>query len=122
MIEGILAEWFASQTEEARTAYFTNGVAHASMETMRAQMTHLYEALKAEGLHEYHCRRVINRMLYGTAEPPGIKTFAQRLIMLQPTAFTMSGQLVSNGAAQALIDELSKIEGFDEEPLQVQQD
>lgn len=120
MIEGILAEWFSKQTEEMQAAYETNSVAFASMETTRAMMTYLYEMLRAEGLHVYHCRRVINRMLYGTPEPPGIASLAERLMMLQPTSFSMSGQLVDASAAEGLIKALSEIKGYDEESIPVQ--
>lgn len=109
MIEGILAEWFSKQPKEIQEAYFVNGIAYTSMETLRASMTMLFNALRAEGLHVYHCRRVVNRMLYGTPEPDGVAGLGERLMMLQPTAFSFSGQLTDDAAAENLLRELGKI-------------
>lgn len=112
MIEGILAEWFSKLDKTLQTAYFTNGVAHANMETLRAQMTHLYQALRDEGVHVFHCRRVINRMLYGVPEPEGVSTLFDhvrnvRMEGLDDSTFTLTGTLDPK-AATALIGELAK--------------
>lgn len=113
MIEGILAEWFSKQSEDLRKAYVTNGVAFAALETTRAQMTALYEVLREEGVHVYHCRRIINRMLYGTPEPDGVSTLFDhlrnvRLQGLDDSSFTLTGQ-IDPSAAAAFIHELSKV-------------
>lgn len=132
MIEGILAEWYAKQPKEMQKAWDTNGVVYASIETMRCQMSHLYSALREEGVHIFHARRVINRMLYGTPEPDGVSTlFDQmrnmRLQGLDDSTLTLTGQLDPKAVGE-LIKEFTKagmvIEGGDysEESLQVQQD
>lgn len=112
MIEAILAEWFSRQTEEMRKAYDTNEVAFAALETTRASMTHLYEVLREEGVHVYHCRRIVNRMLYGTPEPEGVSTLFDhlrnvRMRGLDDSSFTLTGQL-NPQAATELIKELTK--------------
>lgn len=120
MIEGILAEWLSKQTEAAR------------LEVIRIQMTHLYEALREEGVHIFHCRRIINRILYGTPEPDGVSSLGEqlrkmRLLGLDESSFSLTGQLDPK-AATALIQELTKLgikQGggdYGEESLPVQQD
>jgi hypothetical protein len=130
VVEGIMAEWFAKQPEELRKAYFTNSIVHASMETLRAQLTVLYQALRAEGVHIWYCRRVINRVLYGVPEPDGVASLFDRMARLEgldDSTFTLTGQLDPD-AATALINEFAKLGvtkgkgAYGEEPLQVQQD
>jgi len=80
MIEGILAEWFGRLPQEVRTAYFNDGITHAAVETTRAQIVTLFEALRAEGIHVFYCRRVVNRILYGDPDPIDVKSLVERII------------------------------------------
>lgn len=107
MIERILAEWLEKQPEVVRLAHTYNATPRASADVVRSTMTHLYEAMRQEGIHVFYCRRVINRVLYGTPEPEGTKSLGEHMLAVQglhevPT--TLNGQLLPEDVDKLISD------------------